>query len=105
MDLFELITYDWLDFVTIRIPRDIDQRNIWLDLLDLPATANARVCSKHFEPSDFDVKMDGHVWLKRFSCPKQIQLDRFDDYNRSKIRASGPLRYNENGSKHEVSFF
>lgn len=59
----------------ISIPKDKDQRNIWLDLLDLPDTAKGRVCSKHFDPSDFQVKLDGHVWLKRFSYPKQIEYE------------------------------
>lgn len=54
-----------------RIPKDPDQRNIWLDLLDLPETVNGRVCSKHFEQSDFEAKGE-RVWLKPHACPMHV---------------------------------
>lgn len=56
-----------------RLPKNNDQRNIWLDLLDLPHTSRGRVCSKHFQESDFLRKRDGHVWLKSDAHPKQVE--------------------------------
>lgn len=61
--------FPWL--VEYSIPKDSQQRDIWLDLLDLPETTNGRVCSKHFEAKDFEIKCDGSVWLKRNACPMQ----------------------------------
>lgn len=52
----------------------MQQRNIWLDLLSLPNSANGRVCSKHFNPEDLEKKGNGHVWLKRNACPNQVDF-------------------------------
>lgn len=62
----------FLKIILRRLPKNIDTRNIWLDLLDLPNTVNGRVCSKHFHPSDFDRKGDGHIWLKPNAHPYQV---------------------------------
>lgn len=54
-----------------RIPKNVNQRNIWLDLLELPDTAKGRVCSKHFEASDFEIR-GSHVWLKKNAYPMNV---------------------------------
>lgn len=61
-------------FVYLRIPTNTEKRTIWLDRLNLTETsAHGRVCSKHFEPTDFTLKGDGALWLKKNSYPKQIK--------------------------------
>ncbi|KAJ6639424.1 hypothetical protein Bhyg_12168 [Pseudolycoriella hygida] len=55
-----------------RIPKDFATRNDWLNLLDLSTTTTSRVCSKHFHPSDFVVKGNGHKWLRKDAYPLQV---------------------------------
>jgi hypothetical protein len=46
-----------------------------LELLGLPESisTNRRVCSNHFDPSDFQLKADGHIWLKPDVYPQHVQ--------------------------------
>ncbi|KAJ6644117.1 hypothetical protein Bhyg_09083, partial [Pseudolycoriella hygida] len=62
-----------------RIPSSIHARKVWLDLLNLPEKTKGRICSKHFAPSDFQIKRGGEIWLKLNAYPKPVlyELDHF----------------------------
>ncbi|KAJ6649400.1 hypothetical protein Bhyg_04634 [Pseudolycoriella hygida] len=53
--------------------KHMDIRGEWLSLHELPNTANGRVCSKHFEQSDFVLKEDGRRWLKPIQAVHTFQ--------------------------------
>ena len=46
-----------------RIPKPVERRNLWLAVLDIPATTPVdkinqyRVCDEHFKPEDYEEKM------------------------------------------------
>lgn len=67
-------------------------------MLDLPETVKGRVCSKHFEQSDFTVKGDGHVWLKPGACPLQV-----DESPEEIVFHMNEVEINEDVSMYDVS--
>lgn len=79
MKIDNLVTLisDLFDYVSV--PKKAQQRTIWLGRLNLLETsADGRVCSKHFENTDFTLKGDGSLWLKQNVYPKQVKYE-FED--------------------------
>ncbi|KAJ6641688.1 hypothetical protein Bhyg_06628 [Pseudolycoriella hygida] len=75
-----------------RIPKDFATRNDWLNLLCLPPTTSNRVCSKHFNPLDFVVKDDGHIWLKKNAYPFPVIITSEPFENEVEVEYT-PLKY------------
>ncbi|KAJ6639443.1 DNA transposase THAP9 [Pseudolycoriella hygida] len=81
--------------ISPRIPKDFATRNDWLNLLDLSTTTTSRVCSKHFHPSDFVVKGNGHKWLKKDAYPLQVMKTPEQFENEVEVE-NVPLQYKLN---------
>ncbi|KAJ6642873.1 hypothetical protein Bhyg_07829, partial [Pseudolycoriella hygida] len=77
------------------IPKDFATRNDWLNLLCLPPTTSNRVCSKHFNPLDFVVKDDGHIWLKKNAYPFPVIITPEPFENEVEVEYT-PLKYASN---------
>ncbi|KAJ6648405.1 hypothetical protein Bhyg_03633 [Pseudolycoriella hygida] len=63
-------------------------------LLQAPTTSN-RVCSKHFNPLDFVVKDDGHIWLKKNAYPFPVIITPEPFENEVEVEYT-PLKYASN---------
>ncbi|KAJ6642877.1 hypothetical protein Bhyg_07833, partial [Pseudolycoriella hygida] len=60
------------------IPKSLTVRHEWLNRIGASNTANGRICSKHFDESDFELKSDGCRWLKPDALPTEV-VEEFED--------------------------
>ncbi|KAJ6639453.1 hypothetical protein Bhyg_12198, partial [Pseudolycoriella hygida] len=60
------------------IPKSPTVRHEWLNRIGASNTANGRICSKHFDESDFELKSDGRRWLKPDALPTEV-VEEFED--------------------------